>query len=166
MIQRQQSIYLLLIVILGIVLYFVPLVEFTTPAEEGVQRMFELSPNGITEETETYSYRASNLPEVTFTGVSVLAISTLIIPALALVILFLFKKRILQARLCIFLAVLNAGYYAILGVYIWFGKRLIAADWDLLFGACIPLINLVLTLMAARLILKDEALVRAADRLR
>ena len=166
MIQRRQSIYLLLIAVLGIVLYFVPLVEFTTPAEEGVQRMFELSAQGLTEQTDSYSYRAQDLPEVTFTGVAVLGLTTWLIPVLAVVILLLFKKRILQARLCIFLSVLCAGYYAILGAYIWFGKRLIAADWDLLFGACIPLINFVLTLMAARLILKDEAMVRAADRLR
>ena len=166
MIQRRQSIYLLLIAILGGILYFCPLVQFTTPVEEGIQRMFELSPSGLTEQTEAYSYRATELPEVQFTGVMVLTITTLLIPLLALIILFLFKKRILQARLCILLAMLNAGYYAILGVYIWFGKHQIAADWDMLFGTCIPLINLVLTLMAARLILKDEARVRAADRLR
>ena len=32
--------------------------------------------------------------------------------------------------------------------------------------AAIPLVNVVLTMMATRRILKDEALVRAADRLR
>jgi len=39
-------------------------------------------------------------------------------------------------------------------------------DWHIMPAACVPLVCMVLTLMATRAILKDEALVRAADRLR
>ncbi len=166
MIQRRQTLYLLLIVILGIVLYFVPVVQFTTPYDAGVQRMFELSAQGLEEETDSYTYRMDELQPVALDGIAVLAVTTWLIPLLALTIIFFYRKRIWQARMCIFLACLCVGYYAILGVYIWFGKQQVAEDWDLLFGSCIPLINLVLTLMSARAILKDEARVRAADRIR
>lgn len=166
MIQRRQSIYLLIIVILGIVLMFQPVIAFSSALQDGVQRMWELSATGLTELTEEYSYQAADLIPVQMNGIWGLALTTILIPILALVIIFLFKKRILQARLCIFLAALCVGYYAILAVYGWFGCKLIAPEWDILFWACIPLICLVLTLMSARAILKDEALVRAADRLR
>lgn len=166
MIQRRQSLYLLIIAILGIVLYFTPIVQFTSQEQDSIQRMYEFGAQGLDEMTDTYSYMADQLPPMTIDGILPLQITTILIPVLALIILFLFKARILQARLCILLALLNIGFYAIIGVYIYFGKRTLSADWDLLFGSCIPLINFVLTLMAVRLILKDEAKVRAADRLR
>ncbi len=166
MIQRLQSIYLLLVVILGVLLYFQPVIQFTSPVHDGVQRMFELSPTGLTELTDEYSYAASGLEPVTLQGVWGLALATLLIPALSLIIIFLYRKRLWQARLCLLQALLCIGWYGVLLIYIWFGRHNVARDWDVLFGACIPLINCVFTLMAMRRILKDEALVRAADRLR
>ena len=76
------------------------------------------------------------------------------------------EKRILQARLNIFLAMLCLGYYGILFMYVWFAQQNLGVEWNLYFWSCIPLICFVLTLMATRRILKDEALVRAADRIR
>lgn len=100
---------------------------------------------------------------------------TIAIPLLALVIIFLYKRRLLQARLNIMNVVLCLGYYAMLALYVAFVVKgyepigehtLTGADWYLNVWAAIPLVNVVLTMMATRRILKDEALVRAADRLR
>jgi hypothetical protein len=44
--------------------------------------------------------------------------------------------------------------------------NLLGAEWYPTVWASIPLVNLILLMMATRRILKDEALVRAADRLR
>lgn len=97
------------------------------------------------------------------------------IPLLALVVIFLFKRRLLQARLNIMNVVLCLGYYALLALYVAFVVKgyepigemtMTGADWYLNVWAAIPLVNVVLTMMATRRILKDEALVRAADRLR
>ena len=44
--------------------------------------------------------------------------------------------------------------------------KMAGADWYINVWAAIPAVNIVLTMMATRRILKDEALVRAADRLR
>jgi len=166
MIQRIQSVYLLIVVILGTVLYFMPVVVFTTPYDAGIQREFELSAAGLEETSDDYGFTDMVLEPVEMSGTAMLAVATFLMPLLAMAIIFLYRRRIFQARMCIFLAAFCIGYYAVLGAFIWFGKRQVAADWDLLFSACIPLINLVLTLMAARQILKDEAKVRAADRLR
>lgn len=166
MIQRIQSLYLFIVIALGVTLFFLPVIQFTTPEEAGQQRMFELGANGLHELTEEYNFVTEELTPVQLQGIWGLTVTTVLLPVLAMVILLLFKKRLVQARLSIFLALLCAGYYGVLFIYVWFGCRNVAADWDILFGACIPLLCLVLTLMAVRRILKDEALVRSADRLR
>ena len=170
MIQRIQTVYLLLIVILGIYLCFVPVLQLTTPTEAGVQRMFDLGAQGL---QEVCDYEANNdfvdedmETSCQLRGTWGLLITPLLMVLLALVDIFLFKKRILQARLNIFLAVLCLGYYAMLFMYVWFAKNNLGVEWHLYFWSCLPLICFVLTLMATRRILKDEALVRAADRIR
>ena len=164
MIQRRQTLYLLTIVILGVILCFVSVLQFTTAEEDAVKRMFFLSAFGLEEVTDMTS---QGLESVAFQGIWGLLLTSALIPLLALVDIFLFKNRVLQARLNIFLAVLCIGYYGILLMYVWFIRRAVdVADWNVCFGACIPLVCFILTLGATRLILKDEALVRAADRLR
>ena len=150
MIQRIQTLYLLLVVILGTFLCFFSPVQFLMP--EGTEY----------------------IPLMSFDKWA-LGVITLAIPLFALVNIFLFKKRLLQARLNIMNVVLCLGYYAMLALYVAYivkGRELLAdtslqgADWYLSVWAAIPLVNIVLTMMATRRILKDEALVRAADRWR
>ncbi len=150
MIQRIQTVYLLLVVILGTLLCFFSPVQFL-PAEA----------------TE-YVWLA------TFAKWP-LAVISVAIPLIALVDIFLYKRRLLQARINVVNVVLCVGYYALLALYIFYalkgyepigGVVLTGAEWYPTLWASIPLINLVLSLMATRRILKDEALVRAADRLR
>jgi hypothetical protein len=149
MIQRIQTVYLLLIVALGITLIFMPVVQLVTPEDVDLQ-VWEMSAIG----------------GAPLQGLWGLLLTTILIPLLALVDIFLFKKRMLQARLNIFLAMLCLGYYGVLAIYIWQAKLALGVEWHLIPWASIPLICLVLTLMATRRILKDEALVRAADRIR
>ena len=139
-----------MVVILGTLLCFVSPVQFLTP-----------------EATDYVSLQAFDKWP--------LAVMTLSIPLLALVTIFLFRKRLLQARLNIMNVILCLGYYALVSLYVGFvargyesvgGMTLADADWYITFWAAIPLVNIVLTMMATRRILKDEALVRAADRLR
>mgnify|MGYP003558826657 FL=1 len=150
MIQRIQTIYLLLVVILGTLLCFFSPVQFLMP--EGTEYI-------------------ALMPFDKWA----LATITVSIPVLALINIFLFRHRLLQARLNIVNVVLCLGYYAILALYVAFivkgyellaGTTLQGAEWYLSVWAAIPLVNIVLTMIATRRILKDEALVRAADRLR
>ncbi len=150
MIQRIQTLYLLLVVILGTLLCFFSPVQFLMP--EGIDyvnlQAFDTWP---------------------------LAVMTLAIPVLAFVNIFLFKRRLLQARLNIVNVIFCLGYYALVALYVAFvvkgyepihGMTLMDADWYINLWAAIPAINIVLTMMATRRILRDEALVRAADRIR
>ena len=182
MIQRIQTLYLLLVVILGTLLCFFSPVQF-------------LLPDG----TEYISLQAFDKWP--------LAVISVAIPLLALVNIFLFKRRLLQVRLNIMNVVLCLGYYALLALYVAYivkGYEPLGAlpsqlstvnsqlspvpcqlstvpcqlstvncqlstvncQWYLTMWSAIPLVNVVLTMMATRRILKDEALVRAADRLR
>lgn len=150
MIQRIQTLYLLLVVILGTLLCFFSPIQFLMP-----------------QATEYISLHALDKWP--------LAVMSMAIPLLALVTIFLFKRRLLQARLNVMNVILCLGYYAILALYVAYvvkgyepiaEQTLVGAEWYLNLWAAIPLVNIVLTLMATRRILKDEALVRAADRLR
>lgn len=150
MIQRIQTLYLLAVVALGIALIWLPVVEFVTPEEASELQIWEMTSIG----------------GVPLHGLWGLLVATLLIPALALVDIFLFKKRILQARLNIFTAMLCLGYYGVLAIYVWQAKLALGVDWHIMPWASFPLVCFVLTIMATRRILKDEALVRAADRIR
>lgn len=159
MIQRIQTLYLLLVVILGTLLCFFSPVQFLMP-----------------EATDYVALQAFDKWP--------LAVMSIATPLLALVIIFLFKRRLLQARLNIVNVILCLGYYAMLALYVAFivkgyeplnleagaftpsKEELEGIQWYLNAWAAIPLVNIVLTMMATRRILKDEALVRAADRLR
>ena len=149
MIQRIQTLYLLAIVALGIALIWQPVVQLITP-----------------EGTDLQVWELSALGGAPLQGLWGLLVTTILIPVLALIDIFLFKKRLLQARLNIFLAMLCLGYYGVLAIYIWQAKLALGVEWHLLPWASFPLVCFVLTLMATRRILKDEALVRAADRIR
>ncbi|MGM9810717.1 MAG: DUF4293 domain-containing protein [Paludibacteraceae bacterium] len=150
MIQRVQTLYLLAVVVLGILLCCFAPVQFL-PAE-GVEYIL-LMP-------------FAKWP---------MAVMSVAIPAIALVNIFLFKHRMVQARLNVVNVVLCIGYYALLALYIAFvvrgyetvnNEQLTGAAWYLNVWAGIPLVCIVLNMMATRRILKDEALVRAADRIR
>ena len=160
MIQRIQTLYLLLVVALGITLCFVPVVQFVTPDGAEVVRAWQLTALGMTETTVT------ELPAIQLNGLWGLLLASIIIPVMALVDIFLYNKRLLQARLNIFTIMLCLGYYGVLAIYIYLAKLMIDVDVYVMGWACLPLVCLVLTVMATRRILKDEAMVRAADRLR
>ena len=159
MIQRIQTLYLLLVVVLGTLLCFFAPVSFASP--EGAEQFRQLTM------TFTHIMDITN-PDapVQVMNVFSLSIISVVIPLIALVNIFLFKRRILQARIKVVSVVLCLGWYAVLALYVWFAKENLQCDWYITPWAAIPLVNLVLTLMATRAILKDEALVRAADRLR
>jgi hypothetical protein len=161
MLQRIQTLYLLAVVALGIALIWLPVLQFVTPEEAAELHIWELSALGLGQTTHDQVLMTNDLQ-----GLWGLTLTTVLIPLLALVDIFLYKKRLLQARLNIFTVLLCLGYYGVLAIYIWLAKMSMGVDWHILPWASFPLVCMVLTLMATRRILKDEALVRAADRIR
>ena len=83
---------------------------------------------------------------------------------------FLFRRRLLQIRLCVVEMVLLLGSLVMEGVYYFLSWRVFS---DLTFhtqgfkpAIVLPLVCLLFAYLAARAIFRDELLVRAADRIR
>lgn len=154
MLQRIQTVYLLIIVVLTIATLFLPLAVWHAG-------------------NEFYSFDASGLssmstpqPELVYPAWSLFAL-TAVIALIALITIFLYKKRILQIRLCVFNALLMLGFYGLFAFLMWVIKgQMSEASLSIRIGLCFPLINLILDYLAIRNIGADEALVRSLDRLR
>ena len=150
MIQRIQTLYLLAVVALGIALIWLPVVQLVTPEDAAELQVYELSALG----------------GAPIQGVWGLLVTTILIPLLALIDIFLYRKRILQARLNIFTVLLTIGYYGIIYLYAKLAEVSMGVEWHMTVWCAIPAVCTVLLLMATRRILADEALVRSADRIR
>ncbi len=96
-----------------------------------------------------------------------LFVLTALIALIAMVTIFLYKRRILQIRLCIFNALLILGFY---GLFVFLIYTFLENKEDIVVNVKIalgfPLINLILDYLAIRNIGADEALVRSLERLR
>jgi hypothetical protein len=99
------------------------------------------------------------------TGVPLLSYLVLM-AVLNLVIIFLYKKRILQARLTVVSIILTLCFYLLVLMYRYmsFEGEITAANWN--FPLILPVINIILSVLAWRGVVKDEAKVRSLDRLR
>ena len=82
--------------------------------------------------------------------------------AVSLIAIFLFKRRPLQATLCLAAILVNFAWYIVLAVLIQQGLKAEALP----LTASLPIIAAIFCLLARRGIIADEKLVRAADRLR
>ena len=149
MIQRIQSVYLLVVTILMVICMCSPIGSIITNANE----ISELGNLCITfpDGTKDYSPWA-------------LFVILLVVAALSFVTIFLFKKRMLQIRLTIFSSVVLIGYYLALVAYLFMlaEDTTFSASWTI----CMPFAALILNWLAIRGIGADEALVKAYDRLR
>jgi len=155
MLQRIQTIYLLIIVILSGVTLFSPVADLINNTN---MAMYIMSYKGIFLQSATGNVYQSGVWGLTAIGA--------IVPVIALITMFLYKRRILQVRLSIFNMVLMAGYYALLFIYIWFAGQNLHTSWSLRIVTAFPLVNIVFNILAIRAIGKDEALVRSLNRIR
>lgn len=136
MIQRIQSVYLLIVVLLGAVLpFFLPVWS----TEEG-----------------TSVFATDQFMIMTVFGASAV---------LALVTIFIYKKRKLQISLGRLNIILN---FILLGFFVYWsltlpGEMQISQKG---IGMFLPILSIVFLAMANKAIKKDEALVKSADRIR
>lgn len=166
MIQRIQTLYLFLAAVCCVVAVFFSPMQFITPDEAVQQAIYSFDFRHLHEVCYTPDGDLIHVPDSIMMNTWGLGAVLLIISALSLVNIFLFNKRILQARLNIFTICFCLGYYLMLIMYAWFICKRLEVEWYMDWSAALPLVSMVLTFMATRAILKDEALVRAADRLR
>ncbi|MFP4047312.1 MAG: DUF4293 domain-containing protein [Bacteroidales bacterium] len=153
MIQRIQTLYLLIALILTGVLFFFPFAEILSAENE----LYFFHFNGFyhAESEELY---IQTIPSI---------ILLIAIALLTIVIIFLFKKRIIQMRLAFINMLLQLGFAGLIYFYVNNLSSSLEAEAVSykLFGA-IPFIAAILHYLAIRAIGKDEALVRSIDRIR
>lgn len=150
MIQRIQSVYLLLAAILGVVCLSQPLGHLITADGERYATLYNLW-------LRTTEGGTSFSPWVLFALLLGISAGTLLN-------IFLFRRRALQMRVATTCMILLTGYYASLAFFAWN----LAGDGSFRpsLTAALPFVCLVLDYLAFRGILKDEMLVRSLDRLR
>lgn len=166
MFQRIQSLYLTLGVVCSILLCCYAPMSFASPEEATDQKVYAMDFRHIHEMMFNAGDELVHAPNGAVMSIWGLSVLSVVIGLLCLVDMFLFNKRILQARLNIITVVCCLGYYALLAMYAWFAVQRLDVEWFVEWAAAMPLVIVVLVMMATRAILKDEALVRAADRLR
>ncbi len=153
MLQRIQTLYLLLALACMALLFIIPFGEITNQAYETVKlgiKGCEYLKDG---NTETFSV----LP-VTI----IIALSTL----LTLVTIVLFKKRMLQIRLSVFNIIIQLGSIGLMFFFLFQANNEFGESWSTSIVIILPAIAMIFTYLAIRSIGKDEALVRSVSRLR
>ena len=154
MIQRIQSLYLLLAAVLTGLTFAMPLSSFLGGAAE-----MKLNALGF--------FDAEGQMVLSAYGLSALAGCAAL---LALVIIFLFKKRLVQFRLCVVEMVLLAGTIVFEIYYIWGGVQSLGgsatAAWRMHIAALFPLFALIFAYLGLLGIRKDILLIRSLDRIR
>ena len=89
---------------------------------------------------------------------------------LPFITIFLFKRRLLQLRLCVVEMVLLVGSAVMEGVYYFLSYRVFAEQTFhtqvLKPAVVLPLVCLLFAYLAVRAVFRDELMVRAADRIR
>lgn len=155
MIQRIQSVFLILAIIFAGLFIRGNLFKFTGDTEKeylmNARGIFQVAP-------ETALSLEKSTPFLFVLSVS--------LPLVLLLSVFLFKKRKLQMKvllILLFIILLLAGLAVFYGIM--FARQNLLKQ-SLQFEIFIPLVNFVLVILAYRGVKKDEDLVRSYDRLR
>lgn len=159
MIQRIQTVYLLLAVVFSVCCLSLSIGTFTTG--EGM---------------DTSVFREYNLCIARAEGshdFSVWPMFAILLMSAAsgLYSIFMYNNRIAQARFCVFNTLLIAGWYIVYFVFsrIYIGTEESSSlfkDFSFEIPAVFPMISAVMYLLARKAVMADEKLIKAADRIR
>ena len=147
MIQRIQTVYILIAEMLIASLFFLKFADLSVNNE-----LYTFTIKGIFNgETMVFD----GLPIMIFIG---------LITLLHLVIIFMYKKRVLQIRITVFTIILLIGLTGLFFYFIYSGFTDVKVAFKL--PMAFPVVAVILDYLAIRAIGKDEALVRSLDRIR
>lgn len=154
MIQRIQTLYLVMAGIFPAITFFFPVMLFY---REGMT--FSMSSWGYTDVASLYADSPDGMPY----GLLALTILSMIASFVAV---GGYKNRRNQLKQTNRAIATNIVWYAVLAVYTYLACA--STDTHLAFTPCVllPVLSLVCLVLAKHAIRKDEALVRAADRIR
>jgi hypothetical protein len=155
MIQRIQSLYLLLTTFLSVLFLSGSFLNFSNGNGIEVTMNF----NGILE-----SSVAGNSQMIR--SLVPLTVTMLIICILSFAAIFLFKKRKIQLKLTVSVIILTILFIGLMLFYVYWTAGKYQLKPVMGFNTFIPLLILVFAILAYRGIMRDENLVRSYDRLR
>ncbi len=157
MIQRIQTLFLLLALISGALVFYFPLADFYHELY-GNYKLFVTELKSMDPDPKMTTSIWFNSPLWLTAGASLI---------LTLITIFLYKNRITQLRLVAFNILLNVSFVVMIFI-IYSNKitKLTQIEPSYQLGIFFPLISLVFLILANRFIRKDEVLVKSADRLR
>ncbi len=150
MIQRKQTIFLLLALAALIVCLCLPIGKLTNSATLGA-------------EVAVY-----NIGLYTSTGISahpILFVDIVVVATLTFIDVFLYKKRKLQMKICvvnIILCLVWYAYYAFMALSMFKG----IGTFSMSFAICLPLVAIILLALARSGIKADEELIKSMSRIR
>ena len=150
MIQRIQSVYLLIVLVLTSFVMAWPLMELFSETAG----LYDFRVLGI--------YRNGELLYCTWPLLVLAVINQL----LTLGTIFMYKNRILQIRMCVLNMLFFIGFCLMLAGYAWISTEKFEASVNGNLPMVFPLVNVLLSYLALRAIGKDEAMVRSLNRLR
>ena len=159
MIQRIQSVYLLLSAVMYVLLFVLPVYTLVSDTPQLTTEMY-------VHQIVTYDDTDQAITQKTTEWVPLLITAALIL--LSLVTLFLYKNRILQIKLVRFMMLLGSALVVVMIFTKDKADQLIPTPDDVIYTYAIGFLiaPLLLYFLANRAIFKDERLVRSADRLR
>ena len=161
MIQRIQTIHLLLAFVFCIACLCMPIAHFLS-GETGM--MSELW--GSYENVDMYNLWLVSEGKHVFYFCPVLMGLLVITTALVFIDIWLFKHRALQMRVATFCMILLVFWYIAYGIICFYLLQPTVNLYRPHWAAALPFAALILIYLAFRGILKDEMLVRSLDRLR
>ena len=151
MIQRIQSVYLLAAAVILIMILILPIATLVNAHSDSFTYLFY----GIVDSEGQIALQAFPL-----------ATLLVIMPIISLISIFLYKKRILQMRLCIYNILLMLGSIGLILFYSFQAKNNLFTETIFSFPIVLPVVTAILTYLAFRGIRKDEILVKSIDRIR
>lgn len=151
MIQRIQSVFLLLVTILMALTAFSPIFTISSDVES----------------YPFFSFGVGDFSEVEFHTWGIFTFA-LLSSLLSLATIFIYKKRKVQIKLCYIIAVLIIAFYGTAIVYLnsYLGNVGESYTYGFQYGIILPFVALILDMLAIARINKDEKLVKSLDRIR
>ena len=153
MIQRKQSLFLLVSTIVMSLLYFFPIAEFMVNTTNYYLDFIEIA-------------SVSNAKKAVVSPVYPVAILLSIVVFLSFFAIFLFKNRDLQTRIITFSMLLKFGFLALIVFYIYKFGNAFESKLYLQTSFVIPIIAGIFDFMAFKAILKDIHIIKSYDRIR
>jgi hypothetical protein len=155
MIQRVQTVYLFLAAVFSGLMFFFPFIEMV----DSNQYLLQFNYNGVFRlEPDGNVLLQAALP------VTIIISTTLVLSLLAI---FLYKKRVIQMRLCIYNILLLLGSMGL--IYYYYSQiadKLSIGEHAFRLAFIFPLVAAILNFLAFRSIRRDEKLVKSYDRIR